>query len=243
MGAPLIYKVGILGCTGRMGLQLCELLGPSFLHQGDCMELADAVSHKKSLVHIEGVEVRTLEEPPREPVHLWIDFSRPEGTMKLLEQIDVPVVIGTTGFSEAETAKIQAYAQKHPVLLAANTSPGMNLIYHLIGEMAGASWVKEVAIHEEHHRNKKDSPSGTAKELKRQLETAGFSGIQVSAVRGGSTPGLHIIKLMGDDEEIAITHRAMDRRVFARGALMAGRVLLKNKPAGLYKMKDLIKET
>jgi len=225
-----------------MGLQLCELLGQSFMHKNDCMELADPVSRNKQLVHIEGVSVRTLEDPAREPVHVWIDFSRPEATLKLLEQIETPVVIATTGFTPEQVSKIENYAKKHPVLLAANTSPGMNLIYAILHDMPIPSWATEVIVFEEHHRHKKDSPSGTAKELVSILNQRGIHSIQIHAVRGGSTPGIHRVRFLGDYEEVEFSHRVSDRKIFARGALLGGLSLLKKKEAGLFTMQDLLKE-
>lgn len=222
-----------------MGLQLCGLLSQNFLHKGDCMELADAVCQSKRLVHIEGVEVRTLKEPPREPVHVWIDFSRPAGTVELLRQIDTPVVVATTGFQPAEMEEVKAYAKKHPVLLAANTSPGMNLVYSILQSMPVPEWTTDILLEEEHHRHKKDAPSGTAKELLKVLKERGIDNVQVHAMRGGSTPGIHTVRFMGDFEEISITHRVSDRKVFAQGALVAALSLLKKKVPGLYTMKDL----
>lgn len=238
----MIYKVGILGCSGKMGLQLCELLSQNFIHKGDCMELADAVSRSKKLTHIEGVEVRTLQDPPREPVHVWIDFSRPAGTVELLKQIDTPVVVATTGFEPHEMEAVKNYAKKHPVLLAANTSPGMNLVYAILEKMPVPEWTTDILLEEEHHRHKKDSPSGTAKEMLKVLKSRGIENVQVHAMRGGSTPGIHTVRFMGDLEEISITHKVSDRKVFAQGALVAALSLLKIKEPGLYTMKDLFKE-
>ena len=228
-----------MGCSGRMGLQLCALLADDFFHEGNSLELADAICRNKKLTSIEGVSTRTIDEPPREPVHLWIDFSQPEGTVKLLEQIDTPVVIGTTGFTPAQTEAIDYYAKRHPVLLASNTSPGMNLLYRILEELAVPSWSNQTVLYEEHHGKKKDSPSGTAKELLKILEGRGIDDVQVHAVRGGSAPGIHSIRFLGELEELELTHRVADRKVFAQGALLAGLALLKKKTPGRYAMKDL----
>lgn len=225
-----------------MGLQLCELLSQNFLYKGDCLELADAVSRSKKLKHIEGVEVRALTDPPREPVHVWIDFSRPEGTVELLKQIDTPVVIATTGFGAGEMEQVKAYAKKHPVLLAANTSPGMNMVYSILETLTTPEWATDVLLEEEHHRHKKDAPSGTAKEMLKVLKESGIENVQVHSLRGGSTPGIHKVRIMGEYEEIEITHKVSNRKVFAQGALVAAIALLKKKEPGLYTMKDLFKE-
>lgn len=238
----MIYKVGILGASGKMGLNLCGLLADDFSHKGEHLELADAVSFSKKITSIEGVEVRTLKEPPREPVHVWIDFSRPEGTVELLKQIDTPVVVATTGFEPAQMEQVKSYAKKHPVLLAANTSPGMNLVYSILRTMPIPDWTTDILLEEEHHRHKKDAPSGTAKEMLKVLKERGIDNVQVHAMRGGATPGIHTVRFMGDFEEISITHKVSDRKVFAQGALVAALSLLKIKEPGLYTMKDLFKE-
>lgn len=235
----MIGKVGILGVSGRMGLEIAAQLTEGFSHLGVTLELADAVASSERLTSIEGIPVRRLEEPPREPVHVWIDFSRPAGTLALLERNQGPVVIGTTGFEEAQLAKIRAYAEKYPVLLAPNTSPGMNLVLALLESIPRGLKGFDVVLEEGHHKHKKDSPSGTAKAMIASLEKAGHPPGQVLVTRAGGIRGVHTVKLISEDEEIMIGHQVMDRKVFARGALLAAAFLLTQKKPGMYRMSDV----
>ena len=235
----MIYKVGILGATGRMGLELAALLSPSFDQEGDSFELAAAVAKSERLTHIEGVEVRTLREPPREPVHVWIDFSRPEATIELLGQIDTPVVIGTTGFSEPQRDVVTEYARRRPVLQAANTSRGLAILGEFLERFPRSSeWPADVILQEEHHRHKVDSPSGTAKSLSEILVRRGHQNIQTLVVRAGEIVGTHRVRFVLEAEEIEITHRVSQRKAFAKGALVATAFVLRQ-TSGLYEMKDV----
>jgi 4-hydroxy-tetrahydrodipicolinate reductase len=235
----VIGKVGILGVSGRMGLEIAGLLADGFEHKGVTLELADAVASSDRLTTIEGIPVRRLEAPPREPVHVWIDFSRPAGTVELLKRNQGPVVIGTTGFDEAQLATVRAYSQKHPVLLAPNTSPGMNLVLALLKQIPRGLTGFDVVLEEGHHKHKKDSPSGTAKAMIAALESAGHPPGQVLVTRAGGIVGVHAVKLISNDEEITIEHRVADRKVFARGALQAAAYLLQQKKPGMYQMSDV----
>ena len=112
----MIYKVGLLGASGKMGLEIAGLLAAGITIGGNALELSDAVSNSKKVTSIEGTPVRTLSEPEFEPVHVWIDFSNPKATLSLLEKVRTPLVIGTTGFTDAEKEKIRE------VIIATNPS-------------------------------------------------------------------------------------------------------------------------
>lgn len=237
----MVYKVGILGATGRVGLEIAGLLQSGFSTRGDYLELSDAVANSKKMTSVEGVPVRLLHEPELEPVHVWIDFSQPQATLGLLEKIQTPIVIGTTGFSQGESARIQEYSKKYPVLLSSNMSPGMNLVLSLLQSVPiPPSLGFDVAVEETHHVKKKDAPSGTALSIIKTLEETGQENIQVNSIRAGSVKGVHKISFIGQDEEFSIEHRVFNRTVFARGALLAAHFLVKQKP-GLYSMEDLWK--
>ncbi len=194
-----------------------------------------------------------------------IDFSLPEATISLLRMITGPgpaLVIGTTGFSEDEMSMISALARSHAILHSPNLSEGINRLFVAIPGLLsrlGGGWDTEII--EFHHRDKVDAPSGTALRLgeivavsrgNRLDESARFgregrSGprrdgeIGFHSVRGGGTPGEHSIVLVKGDEEIVITHRIHNRRQFARGALLAAKMIAGRKP-GLYTFVDLIED-
>lgn len=234
----MIYKIGILGASGRMGLEVAALLADDFTFQGDHFELSDAVSLRKKLTSIEGVDVRTLDEPEREPVHAWIDFSRPDATVKLLGTLQTPIVIATTGFSREQRTLVEQYAQRNRVCLAPNTSPGMSLLDGLLSQGPPAEGFT-VVLEETHHAAKKDAPSGTALWIAETLRAKGYEPSQVLSVRAGGVPGEHRIRFVSQDEELEITHRVWNRRVFARGALEAVALLLRKKDPGLYTIRQL----
>lgn len=237
----MIYKVGVLGATGHMGTEVTSLLSGGFQRNGDLLELSDAVAGNKKLRSIEGVDVRTLGEHRREPVHVWIDFSRPEALVQLLEQISEPLVIGTTGFDDSMVGKIKSYATEHPVLLAPNMSPGMNLMMNLLSQLPPNLHSRyDVVVSEEHHKTKKDAPSGTAKALREVLRHLGFCDIPIESTRAGAIRGNHTVKLVSQDEAIEIRHEVLDRLVFAEGALLGALWLLKMKWPGLYSMNDVL---
>jgi 4-hydroxy-tetrahydrodipicolinate reductase len=192
-----------------------------------------------------------------------MDVSQPGGTMGIATRCvagGIPLVIGTTGHSEAQLAQLEDVAEKIAILLTPNFSIGVNLLFWLAersSEILGAEF--DVEILELHHRLKKDSPSGTAKRLgeiiakKRGLDynqaarhgRYGLTGersqeeIGIHAVRGGDIAGEHIVYFAASGERIELTHRASSRDVFARGALRAAKWLI-GRPAGWYDMQDLL---
>jgi 4-hydroxy-tetrahydrodipicolinate reductase len=183
-----------------------------------------------------------------------IDFSQPQLTVRSLEaavRLRIPAVIGTTGLDAACEAAIERAAMHIPVCAAANFSLGVNLLLELAGRTAAALGPEfEVEISEIHHRRKVDAPSGTALALgaavaaarrldlkavrvddrsqRRVPRQAGEIGFQ--AVRGGDVAGEHTLYFLGEGERLELVHRATDRRIFARGALLAAKKILGRQP-------------
>jgi 4-hydroxy-tetrahydrodipicolinate reductase len=193
-------------------------------------------------------------------VDVVIDFSVPEAAIAVAEHCgarQLPLVVGTTGFSPAERRGLEALATKIPILIAPNMSMAVNLLMKLVGVAAqtfGAA--ADIAILERHHRTKKDAPSGTAlrlAEVARQAKSAGrvsadaagdpnnheLVEIPVHALRIADSPGEHtvVFGLMG--ETVELSHRALNRDGFVRGALSAAKFLA-GKPPGLYTMDDVV---
>ena len=171
-------------------------------------------------------------------------------------------VLGTTGLSHADNEMVSAAARRVAVVQAANFSPGVNLVLALAERMAAALPAAEydAEIVEMHHRDKVDAPSGTALALGRavaagravdfysvaQLSRQGQTGarppgaIGFAALRGGHVVGEHSLLFAADTEHIALTHRALDRTVFARGAVRAAFWLGQGRSPGLYSMMDVL---
>ena len=192
-----------------------------------------------------------------------IDFTFPEVTLKNLAvcaELGKSVVSGSTGFTPEQRAAVEKFAAKIPVVLAPNMSVGVNACFKLLKEAAkilGDSF--DVEIVELHHNKKKDSPSGTAVRMGEVVAEAlgrdynqianyhreGMCGerskqeIGMQTVRGGDIVGEHTVYFIGMGERIEISHRAMSRDMFARGAVRACQWLAGKSP-GIYDMQDVL---
>ena len=192
------------------------------------------------------------------PVDVVIAFSQPGATLAVAEacaRTSTPLVVGTTGFEPAAKAELAEFSSKIPLLVSPNTSRAVNLLMRLVGEAARSLGEADIEVVERHHRLKKDAPSGTALRLAEIAAAAtgtdrlihgrsGLTGerprgeIGIHALRTGDNPGEHtvVFGLMG--ECLELTHRALNRDGFARGALDAARWLA-TQPPGMYSMADL----
>ena len=174
-----------------------------------------------------------------ETADVVIDFSHPSTLDSILAYAvdkQVPAILCTTGYSEAQLSQIDAASQKVALFHSGNMSLGINLLIALsrkAAQILGGSF--DVEIVEKHHNQKIDAPSGTAL-IKRE-----HSEIGIHSVRGGSIVGEHEVIFAGHDEVVTLSHSAQSKGVFAAGAVNAA-VFMKGKPAGLYDMNDLIAE-
>ena len=195
--------------------------------------------------------------------HVLIDFTRPEGTLAHLAVCraqGVKMVIGTTGFSDAQKTQLKAAAKDIAIVFAPNMSVGVNVTFKLL-EMAAKALNEgyDIEILEAHHRHKVDAPSGTALGMGEVIAQAlgknlaelavydrkGVTGerlpstIGFTSVRGGDIVGDHTVMFAGIGERIEITHKASSRATFAMGALRAARFLA-GKQSGLFDMQDVL---
>lgn len=193
-----------------------------------------------------------------------IEFSSIEATLRhvgLSAEHGTAHVIGTTGLSSDAKDRIAAAAENASIVCAANMSLGVNLLLGLTERVAKSLGPEafDIEIVETHHRHKIDAPSGTALALGEAAARGrgvplgdvadrgrdGMTGarktgaIGFAALRGGDVIGDHSVVFAGLGERIEITHKAADRRIYARGALHAAR-WLKDRPAGLYDMTDVL---
>jgi len=192
-----------------------------------------------------------------------IDFTTPAATVAfagLAAEARIAHVIGTTGLSSNDEAKIAAAAQRAVVVKSGNMSLGVNLMAALVKRAAKALDDEfDVEIVEMHHNRKVDAPSGTALLLGRAAAAGrgidlgqhsvrsrdGHTGartrgdIGFAALRGGTVVGDHSVIFAGPSERIELTHRAEDRMIFARGALRAALWTRGQKP-GVYSMSDVL---
>ena len=192
-----------------------------------------------------------------------LDFTAPASSVALAElaaQARIAHVIGTTGLSTEDEAKLRAAARHAPIVKSGNMSLGVNLLAALVRRAARALGPDfDIEIVEMHHRHKVDAPSGTALLLGRAAaegrgidlgQTAvyareGHTGarpqgaIGFQSLRGGSVVGDHVVILAGEGERLELAHRAESRGLFARGALKAALWARGRKP-GLYSMSDVL---
>jgi 4-hydroxy-tetrahydrodipicolinate reductase len=142
----------------------------------------------------------------------------------------VPLVVGTTGWQDQEaTVRRQVEEAGGAMLYGANFSVGVNLFYRVVeraGELFGAQAGYDVFIEEEHHRHKRDAPSGTALALARTLRPHVGREVPVASTRAGDIPGVHRVGFDGGADHVVLTHTARSREGFAGGALLGARWLV-----------------
>ncbi len=239
-------RIAVAGASGRMGRMLIETVQAS----ADCT-LAGTLDI--------GHDVRS----GLAAAQVLIDFTRPEGTMAHLQacrELGVKAVIGTTGFSAAQKAEIEAHARQIAIVMSPNMSVGVNVVLRLLDTAARAlAEGYDIEIVEAHHRHKVDAPSGTALKMGEVVAAAlgrdlrdcavygreGHTGerdartIGFATVRGGDIVGDHTVMFCGTGERIEIAHKSSSRATYAQGALRAARFLA-DRPHGLFDMNDVL---
>lgn len=261
-------RVAIAGASGRMG----QMLAQAVTEAADC-QLVGALDVASSvfigndatgfLGQASGVVIQSDLRIGLQNAHVLIDFTRPEGTMahvKVCRELGVKMVIGTTGFSDAQKADIQAASRDIAIVMAPNMSVGVNVTLKLL-EMAAVALAKDydIEIIEAHHRHKVDAPSGTALKMGEVIAQAlgrdlnqcavfdrqGHTGarpanaIGFSTIRGGDIVGDHTVLFAGTGERIEITHKSSSRSTYAEGSLRAARFLA-GQQHGLFDMFDVL---
>jgi len=262
----MAIKLGIIGSAGRMGRRIATLAQQDENFRITCaIERSDHPAQGVDLGELLGLGKIDLPISSKWSANpdVLIDFTTARATIDSLaaaRKDAVPMVIGTTGLSSEQLASVKDAAKDIAVLQAANMSLGVNLLFHLVGQVAAALGDDyDIEITETHHRFKKDAPSGTAMELARQIARAtgkelpsclthGRSGaeagreagkIGMHARRQGDVIGEHTVAFSTLGETVELTHKAHSRDIFARGALKAAAWLV-GKEAGLYSMANVL---
>jgi 4-hydroxy-tetrahydrodipicolinate reductase len=262
-------KIAIAGSSGRMGRILLEnVLQSEDLVLHTALEHSSSALLGKDAGELIGtpcgVKISADVAAALKGADVLIDFTRPEGTLHHLDicrKLGVNMVIGTTGFNAQQKAQLGAAGKDIGIVFAPNMSVGVNLVFKLLETASRVlSQGYDIEIIEAHHRHKVDAPSGTAlgmgeviaKTLGRDLDKCAVYGregvtgerdpssIGFATVRGGDIVGDHTVMFAGTGERIEITHKASSRATFAMGALRAAR-FLKEHPAGMYDMQDVLK--
>jgi 4-hydroxy-tetrahydrodipicolinate reductase len=218
-------KAAVVGSTGKMGIEILSLAKESGF------EITCGVSRKTSIEVLSAANVDVV-----------IDFSMPELTKNVVAWClanKKPLVSGVTGLGATEKELLKKLSQSLPVFWAPNMSVGVAVMARMLEQFSHLSGF-DFQIEEIHHSQKKDSPSGTAIILQQKLEKSVAKPVPPPiAIRGGGVFGIHRVFALGEEETITIEHSAMNRRVFAKGALRAAKWVM-NQPAGLYSMDELL---
>jgi len=262
------HRVCVAGASGRMGQMLVEAVRQS----GDCvltgaLDVSGSPAIGLDAGAFAGFQSGALITADRASglsgSQVLIDFTRPEGTMAHLAECvrqGVGMVIGTTGFTEAQKADIVLASGSIAIMMAPNMSVGVNVTLKLLEMAAKAlSTGYDIEVIEAHHRHKVDAPSGTAlkmgeviaQALGRELKDCAVyaregvtgerdpSSIGFATIRGGDIVGDHTVLFAGTGERIEITHKSSSRATYAQGSLRAVRFLA-GKRSGLYDMFDVL---
>lgn len=264
-----MIKVAVTGAAGRMGGRIITLVTEAEgLEVAGAVEMTGHTRLGDDAGYVAGcgdlgVTITDSLEQALANADVLIDFTWPEVTLANAEvcaRLGKAMVVGTTGLNQEQRDVIARVAQSSPVVFAPNMSVGVNVCFKLLKDMAktlGEGF--DVEIVELHHNKKKDSPSGTAVRMGEIVADAldrdynevanyhreGMCGersqeeIGMQTVRGGDIVGEHTVYFIGMGERIELTHRAMSRDMFARGAVRAAG-WLGGREAGLYDMQDVL---
>ena len=241
-----LFHAGISGARGRMGRAVSQVL--------DARE--DVVV---------AARFDRGETPDLSLCDVIIDFSTPESSIALArtcaERGGPALVIGSTGFSEAQEVELTAAAARVAIVRSGNFSLGVNVLIGLVEQAAlrldARDW--DIEVLEAHHRRKVDAPSGTALMLGEAAATGrgadlselksppydGLTGereagrIGFASLRAGGIVGEHTVMFASEDEVVSLSHKAIDRSLFARGAVAAA-AWVRKRPPGLYDMQDVL---
>lgn len=227
---------------GRMG----SLIKADLESRGHTViAMADVTNKEDVLDHLDEID-------------MVLDFSHPDNLNWLLAKLcekRIPLVEGTTGLADNQKEAMETAAVLMPVFYSANYSLGIAVLRRLAAQAADIlrdSW--DIEITEKHHNQKADAPSGTALALLESVDPGksfevvyGREGrpgprgheIGMHALRGGTMPGMHEVEFFGKDETLSLSHNAYSRQIFVTGAIEAAE-FLKDQPAGMYNMEDLI---
>jgi 4-hydroxy-tetrahydrodipicolinate reductase len=239
-----MIKLGVSGALGKMGGRILALAAKDEDFQ--VVLALERISHPEIGTKVSGLDVVSSLDAIRQ-VDGLIEFTSPEATLEHLSyaaKYKKAMVIGTTGFTEGQVAKIVLSAKSIPIVFSPNMSIGVNLFFELVREAASRLPQEyKVRMSEAHHVHKKDAPSGTARLLldllrreRRQQE------IDIKSLREGEIIGDHDVIFEGPLDTLKFSHSAKSRDIFAHGALEALKFIVKKK-SGLYAMADVLKRS
>ena len=216
-------KILIIGVNGKMGKRVAEIC-------------------KKQNIDFAGVDIKEQSckqqfDAECANCSVAIDFSSPDALEKNLEfcvKNKINIVVATTGHSDKNMQLIQSAKKQIAIFVCPNLSVGFYRFILATQKLDCKNY--DVAIIEQHHKHKKDNPSGSAKQIQKTLDK-NHTSIQTFGIRGGEEIGSHSVVFLGEYEKITITHQANSRDVFAQGAIDVAKFLM-SKRKGFFEMKD-----
>ncbi len=248
-----MIKILINGCNGKMGQVLAKEIDRTPDVEVLCgVDIRDTGDNTFPVF----TKISDINLKP----DVIIDFSVPKSTFQILEfakEKHIPIVIATTGFSDADLKKIEEYAKTLPIFKSANMSYEINFLSKLLADVATKLPDSDIEIIETHHNGKIDAPSGTALILANSINQAlnnekiyeynrhekrqkrSKKEIGMHSIRGGTECGKHTVIFFGENESLEITHTVTSRSIFANGAIKAAQFII-HKDCGLYDMSYLV---
>ena len=253
-----MVKIGIHGASGKMGRMIIECLK----NEPNVALSAAYTIEPLDFALPQGVILTDKFDELFANCDVVIDFTIKEGAINLLNYARTdpkPLVIGTTGLGEDGANLLKLASAAMPILYATNMSLGVAVLNRLAALASKALCEFDAEIVEQHHRHKKDAPSGTALTLGERVAEArglnlkdvlvtgrdGLVGarskdeIAILAVRGGDVVGRHTVGFYNDGEFIELNHTATSRATFAKGAIKAA-IWVAEQQSGLYGIDDCL---
>lgn len=242
-------RIAIMGASGRVGTRLVELI---LANPG--LELAAALVAPGSRLIGSPVSGGSIEYRPADAAvnsrcDVMIDFSTPGASLALQETIGtkpIPIVIGTTGFTTEEDARLNAFSVHRPMLVSANFAHGFEAVRRAVVDFARSMPAADATVTETYHNRKKTEPSGTSLSLAREIGEArsramGFAAPEtpITVNREGDTVGINEVRFDMGSAEAVFIYRVHTLAAYAEGALAAAQWLIStSRPAGRYSLAD-----
>jgi 4-hydroxy-tetrahydrodipicolinate reductase len=256
-------RICIAGAAGRMGSLVIREVTRPYVISG-AIESAKHPCLGRTLKECGLADSDVVLCPPTEirkvlrDCDVFVSFTSADAELMNLPRVvgeRKPVVVGTTGFSRDQRARLESMLKPVPAIITPNFSIGANFLFALTEKLSQLPSSYDFSIIETHHKGKKDAPSGTASSIadivraqrgytrtvhgRTGLSQRGPEDLEVLSVRGGGIPGQHEVLAAGQFETIRLEHSVFSRSAFAAGALLAAGWIVHQKP-GLYGMKEVL---
>jgi 4-hydroxy-tetrahydrodipicolinate reductase len=256
-------KICVAGAAGRMGSMVAREVAPPYVISG-AIESASNPSLGRTLRDCALADSDIILRPPADienaarDCDVFLSFTSADAELMNLPHVvhlRKPLVIGTTGFSQDQRARLESIVKPVPAVITPNFSVGANFLFALTEKLSQLPPSYDFSIIETHHNRKNDAPSGTASSIADILKARrgytrivhGRTGLsprspeelEVLSVRGGGIPGQHEVLAAGASEMIRLEHMVFSRLAFVAGALLAAGWIVRQKP-GLYGMEEVL---